>query len=67
MSSPNWYTAPISYEYFSSFTTANYNQSLDLRLSSHIAVSNSLGDLIIFEGFKSVNLISQINDYPFLD
>jgi len=67
---PNWYTAPISHEYFSSFTMVNLNscnQSLDLGPSSHITVPNSLGDLIFFECFKNVNLISQINDYLFLD
>jgi len=53
--SPNWYTAPIP------------NQSLDLGPSSQFTTPNSLGDLIFFEGFKNVNLISQINDYPFLD
>jgi len=43
------------------------NQSLDFGLSSQIIVPNSLGDLIFFEGFKNVNLLSQINDYSFLD
>jgi len=65
-----WYNAPISYEYFLSFAMVNLNspnQSLDLGPSSHITVPNSFGDLIFFEGFKNVNLISQINDYPFLD
>jgi hypothetical protein len=69
LSSPIWYTAPSSHEYFSSFAMVNLNspnQSLDLRPSSEITISNSLGDLILFEGFKNVNLISQINDYPFI-
>jgi len=43
------------------------NQSLDLEPSSHITVPNSLGVLIFFEGFKNVNLLSQINDYSFID
>ena len=41
--SPIWYTAPISYEYFSSFTIVNKNspnQSLDLGPSSHITFPN---------------------------
>jgi len=70
LSSPNWYTAPSSHECFSSLTMVNLNstnQSLDLGPSSQVAVLNSLGDLIFFEGFNNVNLISQINDYPFLD
>jgi hypothetical protein len=65
-----WYTALISYEYFSSFMMVNknsLNQSLDLWPSSHIIVPNSLGGLIFFEGFKNVNLLSQINDYTFVD
>ena len=68
--SPNWYTTPSSHEYFSCFTMVNLNspnQSLDLGPSSQFTFPNSLGDLIFFEGFKNVNLISKINDYPFLD
>jgi len=69
-SSPNWYTTPSSHEYFYSFMMVKLNspnQSLDLGPSSQITVPNSLGDLIFFEGFKNVNFISQINDYPFLE
>jgi len=70
LSSPNWYIAPISYEWFSSFTMFNqnsHNQSFNLGPSSLITTPNSLGGLILFEGFTNVNLISQINDYPFID
>jgi hypothetical protein len=65
-----WYITPIYYEYFSIFTMVNLdspNQSLDLGTSSQITIPNSLDELIFVEGFKSVNLVSQINDYPFLD
>jgi len=67
---PVWYTASISYEYFSSFTMVNlnsHNQSLNLGPSSHTTFPNSLGELIYVEGFKSVDLVSQINDYSLLD
>jgi len=60
LSSPNWYIAPISHEYFPSFTMVNLNspnQSLDLGPSSHITIRNSLDAPIFFEGFKNFNLI----------
>jgi len=51
----------------SRWLTKSLNQSLDLGPSSQITTPNFLGGLIIFEGFKNVNLLSLINDYPFLD